>query len=261
MGPKFLTMVRQIIKFLSFAVILLITITSATAQETSVMIRVQSKDAKFIGSSIGGASIIVREDLTGKILAEGITRGTTGDTKIIMEQPRGRGERLTDEKTAGFLAKLNITKPVFVTIEAIAPVNKKQASVKTTTQQWIIPGNNIEGDGIVLEVPGFVVDMLSPQTHETITNGKSISIKANVVLMCGCPVTPGGMWNADNYEVNAIISESGKEAIIVPLISEDKQSTYSTKADLSSGNYEIIVYAFDPATGNTGLDKTNIIIP
>src|SRR5690606_1405903 len=172
-----------------------------------------------------------------------------------------RGERITDENTAGFLAKLDITEPVFVTIEALAPVNKKQATVRSSTQQWIIPGKNIGGDGIILEVPGFVVDILSPQTHETIKDGKQIAISANVVLMCGCPVTPGGIWNADNYEVSALISESGNEAISIPLMSQEKASTFSANANLSSGNYEITVFAFDPVSGNTGLDKTNIIIP
>ncbi|HSP40472.1 MAG TPA: hypothetical protein VLN46_03490 [Gillisia sp.] len=231
------------------------------AQETTVMIRVQSKDAKFIGSSIGGAKIIVKDDLTGSILAEGITKGSTGNTEIIMVKPRLRGDVITDENTAGFLAKLEITEPVFVTIEATAPVNKKQASVKATTQLWVLPGKHIGGDGIILEVPGFVVDILSPQTHETIPGGKEISIAANVVLMCGCPVTSGGMWNADTYEVNALITKVGEEPKTIPLKIQDKPSTFAGIINLNSGIYEIIVYAFDPLTGNTGLDKTNIIIP
>lgn len=230
------------------------------AQETSVMIRVQAKDAKFIGTSIGGAKIIVREEITGEILAEGITEGSTGNTQVIMEQPRTRNGIVTDENTAGFLAKLKITEPVFVTIEAIAPINKKQASVRTTIQQWILPGKNILGDGIVLEIPGFVIDILSPQTHETIAGSNEVSISANVVLMCGCPITSGGMWNAENYEVNAIVSKRSGETRTIPLKIGSKVSTFSGKATFTPGNYEITVYAFDPATGNTGLDKTNIII-
>ncbi len=235
-------------------------ITPVAAQETTVMIRVQSNDAKFIGTSIGGAKILVRDDLTGKILAEGITKGSTGETSVIMEQPRSRGDVLTDENTAGFLATLKITEPVFVTIEATAPVNKKQARVKSTTQLWVIPGKNIGGDGIVLNVPGFVVDILEPQTHQTLPRGNEITISANVVLMCGCPVTAGGMWNADNYEINAIINRAGEDPKTVTLKIQDKPSTFSGKTNLTTGNYEIIVYAFDPVTGNTGLDKTNIII-
>lgn len=224
------------------------------------MIRVQSKDAKFIGTSIGGSKIIVRDDITGKILAEGITEGSTGDTKVIMEQPRSRGDVITDENTAGFLARLDINEPVFVTIEAIAPVNKKQARVRSTTQQWIIPGKHIIGDGIILEIPGFVVDILSPQTHETV-NGSDVVITANVVLMCGCPITPGGMWDANKYEVSANISRKGEDSQTIALKTQEKTSTFSATVELSSGYYEISVYAFDPQTGNTGLDKANIIIP
>jgi hypothetical protein len=253
-------MITGAYKFMSVLFLSFLFILPALSQETTVMIRVQSNDAKFIGTSIGGAKIIVKDDLTGKILAEGITKGSTGDTEVIMENPRSRGESITDENTAGFLAKLEITEPVFVTIEAIAPVNKKQASVRSTTQLWIIPGKNIGGDGIILNVPGFVVDILSPQTHEIISDKAEINITANVVLMCGCPATSGGMWNADNYEVKAIISDEDGESKVVPLKIQEKASTFAGKTNLETGNYGITVYAFDPATGNTGLDKTNIII-
>lgn len=224
------------------------------------MVRVHSKDAKFIGSSIGGAKIIIKEESTGKLLAEGITRGSTGDTELIMKEPRTRGKKLSDDETAGFEAVLNIAEPIFITVEAIAPINKKQASVKSSTQLWVIPGKDILGDGIVLEVPGFVIDILSPQTHERIDAGKNIKVSANVVMMCGCPVTPGGIWNSDNYEISAIITNEGKERKTIQLKAEEKPSTFSGEVVLTPGNYEITVYAFDPGTGNTGVDKTNFII-
>lgn len=233
---------------------------ATNAQETSVMIRVQSKDAKFIGSSIGGAKILVKEEHTGKILAEGITSGSTGNTDLIMKEPRERGMPLSDDATAGFLAVFDIEKPVFVTIEAIAPIQKKQAAVKSSTQLWIIPGKDITGDGIVLEIPGFVVDILSPQTHERIASEREIGITANVVMMCGCPITSGGIWDADKYEVTALISQEGEKDRSIQLDISDKPSTFSGTISLPEGNFNITVYAFDPATGNTGLDSTNIII-
>lgn len=247
-----------------FVLILILLFSSSSqilrAQETNIMIRVQSKDAKFIGSSIGGAKIIVTENMTGKILAEGITSGSTGDTEIIMNEPVKRGQRLSDEDTAGFMASFDIEEPVFVTIEALAPVNKKQALVRSTTQLWVIPGKDITGDGIVLTVPGFVVDILSPQTHEIISPVEEITIQANVVLMCGCPVTEGGMWDASKYEVKALITENGEIKQSIDLKVAQKPSTFNGKATLAPGNYQITVYAFDPVAGNTGVDKTNIII-
>ena len=229
-------------------------------QTTDVMIRAKSKDAKFIGTSIGGARVLVKDGMTGEILAEGITEGSTGDTDKIVKDPIIRGEQLTDEDTAGFLAQLDINKPTFVTVEVIAPVNQRQARITSSTQLWVIPGKNITGDGVVLEVPGFVVDILSPQTHERISSDKIVDITANVVMMCGCPLTSGGVWNADEYEVKAIISKEGKTVQNIDLQIQEKPSTFRGNISLPPGNYEVAVYAFDPKTGNSGLDKTNMII-
>lgn len=231
-----------------------------TGQETMVMVRAHSKDAKFIGTSMGGAKVIIRDATTGEILAQGITEGSTGDTEKIMKKPRTREARLTDENTAGFRAELNIEEPVFVTVEVIAPAKKNQSQVRSSTQLWVIPGKHITGDGVVLEIPGFAVDILSPQTHERIASGREVEITANVIMMCGCPITAEGIWDANQYEVTAIITGSGEDRRAVDMNIQDKPSTFSGNVSLTPGTHEITVYAYDPVTGNTGLDKTNIII-
>ncbi|MDT0688235.1 hypothetical protein RM549_00435 [Salegentibacter sp. F188] len=234
--------------------------TGLNAQQTSVMVRAKAKDAKFIGSSIGGAKIYIKNAETGEILAEGLTTGSTGNTDKIMNSPWKRNEDLSEENTAGFLANIDIDEPVFVTVEAHAPINKKQATVISSTQLWLIPGKDITGDGVVLEVPGFVVDILSPQTHERIPETNEVQIMANIVLMCGCPVTEGGIWDANQYEVKALISSEGEQIQELEMTVGEKPSTFSAKKNLNAGLYGITVYAFDPVTGNTGVDKTNIII-
>jgi hypothetical protein len=60
--------------------------------------------------------------------------------------------------------------------------------------------------------------------------------------------------------VKAIVSENEKESRAIDLAIQEKPSTFSGKVNLSAGNYQITVYVFDPETGNTGVDKTNIII-
>ena len=224
------------------------------------MVRALAKDAKFIGSSIGGAKIIIKNAETGEILDQGLTSGSTGDTKLILQTPQNRYDSLTDEKTAGFEAKLNIKEPTFIEVEAHAPINKKQAKVVSSTQLWVIPGKDITGDGLVLEIPGFVVDILAPQTHERIKSSEEINLEANIVMMCGCPVTEDGVWNADQYEVKAIISSEEKESREIRLKSTEKPSTFAANTSLEKGYYTITIYAFDPVTGNTGVYKTNIII-
>lgn len=231
-----------------------------SGQETKINIRAKAKDAKFIGTSIGGAKILVRNALTGELLAEGITEGSTGNTDLIMKSDHTRNQRLSDENTAGYTAVLDIDEPLLVTVEAHAPNNKAQARVVSSTQLWAIPGKDIEGDGVVLEIPGFVVDILSPQTHESLRADEIITLTANIVLMCGCPVTEGGIWDASQYEVKAVITDSNGDKREVALSQKEKPSTFTAQMNLEKGLYEILVYAFDPVTGNTGVDKTNIII-
>ncbi|MDT0676610.1 hypothetical protein [Autumnicola musiva] len=232
-----------------------------SAQETSITVRAKAKDAKFIGTSMGGARIIIKDAATGEILAKGITSGSTGNTEKIMKQPRERRQSITDTGTAGFTAQLSIKKPVFVTVEAYGPLNSAGAGVMSSTQLWLLPGKDITGDGLVLEIPGFAVDILSPQTHETVAGEGIIEIKANIVLMCGCPVTDNGLWDANQYELKAVISNDEDKIVKeIPLKTGAKSSTFLAEIELEKGVYEIMVYAFDPATGNTGLDKTHIIV-
>lgn len=233
----------------------------AAAVPTTLLVRAQAKDAKFIGSSIGGARILIKEATSGKILAEGFTEGSTGNTQQIMQEPHKRHQPLTDAQTAGFTAILDIDAPVFVTVEGYAPWNQPQARIKVETQLWLIPGKNISGDGLILEFPGFVVDVLSPQTHESIAAGASVPLTANVVMMCGCPVTEGGIWDASRYEVAAIVEKDGEQLEEIPLRVTEKASTFHGElTPAAPGLYQVTVYAYDPTTGNTGVNTKNFIV-
>ena len=65
---------------------------NAFATETKLMVRAKAKDAKFVGSSIGGAHVIVRNTVNGEILAEGNTTGSTGNTDLIWSMLHDKGE-------------------------------------------------------------------------------------------------------------------------------------------------------------------------
>lgn len=223
---------------------------------TNLVVRAKAKDAKFIGTSIGGAFITVRDALTDELLASGYTEGSTGNTSLIMEECHSRGQRLSDENTAAFSTSLSIDAPRRLTITALAPANHPQAAVSAQTQVWLVPGKHIDGEGIVLEIPGFIVDLLAPQTHEVLRASDDITLTANVVMMCGCPLTSGGMWNADEYEVMAMIMQNGELVEEVPMTITGKANTFEAKwAPGNGGSYEIVVYAYDSQTGNTGVDK------
>lgn len=232
----------------------------SAAKATDIIVRAKSKDAKFIGTSMGGAFVTITEVKTGEVLAEGVTEGSTGDTQKLVVDPVERYELLSTPGAAKFETTLNLSEPVFVTIKAVAPNAKKQAHVESSTQLWLIPGKDISGDGIILEIPGFVVDVLNPQTHQTV-NDKQIEIRANIVMMCGCPTSDGGLWDSSEYEIKAMIKKDGKMVESVPLTFTGQTSTFSANYTApENGVYEITVYAYHDKTGNTGLDRTTVIV-
>jgi hypothetical protein len=156
------------------------------AVPTTVTVRAKSKDAKFIGSSMGGALVVIRDAETGEILAKGLITGGTGNTQKIMVDPVKRGIPISDTSAAKYETTIDISEPKFVTIEVSGPMGQKQSIAKSTTQVWIVPGRNIEGDGVMLDVPGFSVNLLAPQTHEMYKlsgGGIIVPVRANIVMM------------------------------------------------------------------------------
>lgn len=237
---------------------------NAFATETKLMVRAKAKDAKFVGSSIGGAHVIVRNTLNGEILAEGNTVGATGNTDLIMKSPHERYTQLSDDKTAGFLAIVDIDKPTFVRVEVLSPVNKKNAQIQASTELWLIPGKDILGDGVVLEIPGFVIDILEPNTHQYISlesiPASGIKITANIVMMCGCPIGKDGIWDSNLMEVKALVQKDGA-SFGETVLDNPSQNTFEGTLKLTeAGYYQITVYAYNSKTGNTGVDTINFVV-
>ncbi|AWF83087.1 hypothetical protein BTJ40_20930 [Microbulbifer sp. A4B17] len=233
----------------------------AETTPTEITVRAKAMDAKFIGTSIGGAMVIIRDADSGEILAKGLTQGSTGDTTKIMKTPRARYQPIADG-AAQFTATLDISEPIFLTVEVLAPYIKKQARVVAQTQTWLVPGKPITGDGLIVEIPGMLVDLISPQTHlYTGLDQSPFEIRANVVMMCGCSLTDGGLWDGSKIEVVALIKRDGKPFARVPLEIQEMMNTFSAPfATDVPGVYEVVLYAYDPRTGNTGVDRGSFIV-
>ena len=152
---------------------------------TSVTVRVKTKDAKFLGSSLGGAFVTLHDVWTGELLASGRTTGTTGNTERILTQYRTARDTLSDVTTACFKTELDLTEPRLVQVTAYGPLAQTQSAVQCSAQQWIVPGKHInEGDGWMLELPGMAVDVFQPPAHSSVsaTEG-TLELLANVIMM------------------------------------------------------------------------------
>ena len=254
---------RLPILLLLFGLLFCSTCPTCEAIPTTIVVRVKSKDAKFIGSSMGGALVKIKNKDTGEILAIGYTEGTTGNTKTIMSGPISRGQTISDDASAKFTTTLNIEKPTFVEVSAYGPVAQRQSANSVSLTQWIVPGRHIMmGDALVLEIPGFVVDVLSPPTHLKLNGAPQVvPIRANVTMMCGCPIKPNGIWDANKFDITAILQKDGEKLEEIKLTYSGETSQFSASyTALDSGTYTVLVYAFDESNGNTGLDRTTFLI-
>ncbi|ANH81429.1 hypothetical protein A8C56_10945 [Niabella ginsenosidivorans] len=244
---------------------LLYFLSGAHATPTKVTIRVKAKDAKFIGTAIGGAAVVIRDNRTGALLASGITTGTSGDTKSILQTSYQRYQSITDDKTAGFVANIDIDAPTFVDIEVVAPVSRRGSAIKGSTQIWVIPGKDILGDGIILELPGLILDILNPTTHQIISSdsikNNSLPVRISLTMLCGCPISKGGVWNANDFEVKAVLKKEGSPIGTFTLQKAVQTNIFEGNLPVKEkGNYQVVVYAFQSRSNNSGVDLLNFVI-
>ena len=249
---------------LALALFVLAPLVQAVAQQgqaTIITVRARAKDAKFIGTSMGGVLVSITDAETGQVLSQGMASGSTGPTGPLMRQPKGRYDTLSNAGTAAFIDTLYLERPRFVTISTLAPYGKKQAQVLSSTQMWLLPGKHILQNGVVLEVPGYVVDILTPQTHQFVgqQEARALTITANIVMMCGCPTRPGGLWDATAMQFTVYALQGGRVVQQKAMDYAGQSSTYQAVLSLrQSGPYEIMVTAYDPRTANTGVDRTYV---
>ena len=237
---------------------------TAVAEDTDITVRVMSKDAKFVGTSMGGVRVILRDQETGEVLAEGVTTGGTGDTAKIMHKNGGRRAAMADESAASFKTTLDLDRPRLIEADVYGPLAQPQAAHAASATQWVIPGGHLSvGDGWVIELPGLVVNAMEPAAAQKVSalQVDSVSVRANVMMMCGCPITSGGLWDANKFEVGMTISKNGNKVGEEALSYTGNSSMFSGEMPVTEpGDYEIIVHAYDPKNGNTGIDKTTVVI-
>ncbi len=233
------------------------------AEPTNITVRVISKDAKFIGSSMGGALILLRDAQTGELLARGKTQGSTGDVNRIIKEDHKRGLPLSSEGSAKFSATLDLNEPRLIEVSAFGPMAQLQSANRVSATQWVVPGKHLTGgDGWLLEMPGFVVDVLEPPAPLKLKGTpQMVKLKANVRMMCGCPIKPDGLWDANRLEVKALVKRNGKPIETESLSFAGATSQFSGTVKVKEpGIYDVMVYAYDPNNGNTGVDSVTFMV-
>jgi len=229
-------------------------------KQTQITVRVIAKDGKFLGADIGGSLITIRDVQTGELLAKGTTAGGSGNTTEIMQTPRLWSQPIPTDSASAFTARLDLDEPCLVEVTAYGPIGGLQSAHKVSATQWLIPGKDVTGgDGLMLVMPGLLVQVLEPATHTNLASvPAAIDFAANVTMMCGCPIGPGAVpdWSENNFEVCAQIKTNGAVVANVKLEYAGQLSLFKGSYTVTDeGFYEVIVYAYQPSNGNTGLGR------
>jgi hypothetical protein len=244
---------------------------------TQIDVRVIAKDGKYLGDDIGGALVTIHDVHTNELLARGTTSGGSGQLDL-MTICLNRSEVLPVDGASVFSVSLDLSEPRLIRVTAYGPLAAQQSANTVSLTQWVYPGKNItggeKGGGFLLEIPGLVVQILNPPTHYLPQSAPpSIEIRANVTMMCGCPIGTGhAPWFPEQFDVMAVIKQGEYSSTELPL-NYDENAPYGIPSQFvnnwqvppnetgQSQIYEITVSAFQQKTGNTGVDKATIIIP
>ncbi|MEX0600155.1 MAG: hypothetical protein WD423_14695 [Rhodothermales bacterium] len=231
------------------------TIVHAQAQSTHVMVRAVSNDAKIIGSGVGGARIVIQDAVTGEVLAEGVQEGGTGSTEQIITMPRARDAAVYDtDGAAGFLADVAIAEPTFVDVTAYGPLDAEGIMPRGSKRMLLLPGEDVLGDGVILELNGFTVEVQSVSTTD-----RTVEVTTRVTMLCGCPTEPGGLWDADDIRVTARLVDDGTPVSVQQLEFAGTASTF--KGALTAprdGAFVLEITASEAAEGNFGFVRRHV---
>lgn len=244
-------------RILLSAFILLAAGTPANAEPTEIVVRVISEDAKFIGDSMGGASVVLRAAQSGRVLARGKTSGGTGNTALIM-QANGRSPVISTPDAAAFITQVDINEPTLIDLEVTGPDARPGSQIRIVSQRWVMPGQPVNiGDGWVVELPGLSISPTASAVRDSAADGtRAFTVSAKVELLCGCPITPGGVWDAKDYQVTASIWQHGRRVSEFPLQFTEAPGGFAGRIVLPvKGKVRMFIHALNVVTGNSGVAK------
>lgn len=247
-----------------------------TTVPTNVTVRVIAVGGKFLGDDVGGSQIAIRDVQSGELLATGVTRGGSGPADL-MTRPLTRTQSLPTEDGANSAARFDATIPLdrarLVEVTAIGPL-AAPSPARAAKTLWLYPGKHLSPnggaptDGLLISLQGLIVGVVTPPMHY-LAHGhapsKAMEIRANVTMMCGCPIAVDP-WPAEDFQVEAHIQHGGRR-IVVPLSFEARQRDGAPSQFVARGwipgdvgVFNISVVAYQKSTGSLGVGQSSVTL-
>jgi hypothetical protein len=263
------------------------------AAEARITVRVQARGGKFLGDDIGGAVVTIRDAVTGELFATGTTAGGSGTISSTYAANASLSTIVTPGKTStvqwllatdtdsrktttsAFTATLFLDRPRLLAVEAFGPLGGLQSAHRVSATQWIVPGQDLtQPPGLVLLLPGLLVQVISPATHTAVPwsgSPATLAIVASVAMMCGCPINDqptDNPWVPSDFDVSAQIREVGGPLLDTVTLAFNRThtsglfaGTYHMPSNHTANPiyYEAIVSARQKSTGNVGTGTVTFI--
>jgi hypothetical protein len=165
-----------------------------------------------------------------------------------------------------FTATLDLVRPTHIEVAAEGPLGTVHALQRATKTLLMVPGRDVAGDGLVLELHGFTVEILGPTESEaggtrTARAGQPLEVRARVTMLCGCPTQPGGTWDADRMDIVVRILRDGRVLVQAPLSYAGATSTFAgSVVPPEAGTYELQILAVDEVEPNAGIVSVRLVV-
>ncbi len=230
---------------------------------TRILVRVVAHGAMVLGREVGGARVTITDLATKQVLASGIQEGEAGDQNQIMRTPHLMEEPVYSARpAAAFTTTLALQRPTLVEVAAEGPLAYPESMRRTAMTVMLIPGQDLSGDGIVLPLNGYIVQIEHPKAGEPLNAKDDVNLKASVRTLSGTLVRPHGDWDSRKIRIYG-------EVLIGDRIIERLQMFYDEGSRAFEAPFfvppskevpdgiKLRVIATDLATGNSGMDQAN----
>ena len=232
-------------------------------QPTTVLVRVVAHGAMVLGHEVGGARITITDVATGRILATGLQQGEAGDQNQIMRTPHMMEEPIySSRRSAAFTTTLQLQRPTMVEILAEGPLSYPNALQKTSQTLFLIPGQDLTHDGIVLHLYGYLVQIEKPKAREPLIAKDDVKLRASVRTLSGSLVRPHGDWDSRKIRIYGEVLIADRIIERLQMFYDEGSRTFEAPffVPTSTGGSDRItlrVIATDLSTGNSGIDQAD----
>jgi hypothetical protein len=228
---------------------------------TEIMVRVVAHGAMILGDEVGGAKVSITDVASGRLLASGIQQGEPGDQNLIMRTPRIMQEpRYASRAAASFRATLDLDRPTWVDISVSGPLAYPTAVQRASRTILLIPGQDLVDDGIILDLYGYIVQIVHPKPGDPLIAKEDMKLRATIRTLSGAPVRPYGDWDSRKTNIFADVMIGDRIVERVQMFYSGERSMFESPffvplpAEAPDG-LTLRVVAADRSTGNFGMGE------